>query len=340
MNVKSSEIIKAKIQGQSDLRRLYGHIQRRLEEVESTLKRLTRSPNPLISEISSYLFQKSGKRIRPALVLLCSGMSGGQAKDAVLSAALVELLHTASLLHDDIIDNSDTRRGKTTVHVKWGPNVTVLLGDFLYIKTLALSLRSERRRLTDILTESSTRMIEGELKEYNQSGNLRMTERDYLDIIDLKTASLFSASCRIGGMLGGATAAQEEALAEYGTCLGLSFQVIDDLLDYTGDEKTLGKPVLADLAEGRVTLPLINALHQNGRGDRSRISRLLPRLKSHPRSRKEILELIQAGSSLEYAFRRAEEFSRRAKEALDGFPPGIHRQSLSLLAEFVLNRNR
>jgi octaprenyl-diphosphate synthase len=341
VNVRSSELIKAKVQGQADLKRLYAHIQSRLGDVEQELRRITRSSNPIISDIGSYLFQNSGKRIRPALVLLCSRMAGGRAgRDEVLSAALVELLHTASLLHDDIIDDSDTRRGRTTVHLKWGPNITVLMGDFLYIKSLALSLTSRRDRLTGILTDVSVRMIEGELAEYRQSGNLSLTEREYLDIIDRKTASLFSASCRIGALLGGASAEEEESLAEYGTNLGLAFQVIDDLLDYAGDEKTMGKPALSDLSEGRVTLPLIDALRQDGRADRARVRRLLPRVKSDPESREEILGIIRSGPSLENTYLRAEEFSRRARESLEGFPSSAHRRSLSLLAEFVLRRNR
>ncbi|OGD11084.1 MAG: hypothetical protein A2Y86_08385 [Candidatus Aminicenantes bacterium RBG_13_62_12] len=341
MNVKSSELIKAKVQGQVDLRRLYSHIRHQLEDVEKTLRGITRSPNPLIAEIGSYLFQNSGKRIRPALVLLCSGLSGSPSrKEAILCASLVELLHTASLLHDDIIDDSDTRRGRSTVHVKWGPNITVLLGDYLYIKTVALSLRNHLKRLTGILTEASVQMIEGELAEYKQSGNLNLTEKQYIDIIDHKTASLFSASCRIGGMLGGASPREEEALAEYGTCLGKSFQIIDDLLDYTGDESTMGKPALIDLAEGRVTLPLIDALRQNGRGSRHRVRRMLPGVTSDPKSREEILALIRSGPSLDNTFRRAEEFSRKARAALDGFPQSAHRRSLALLADFVLQRNR
>lgn len=342
MNVKSSELIKSKVQSQVDLSRLYAHIQRQLGDVEKTLRQITRSPNPLIKDIGSYLFQKSGKRIRPALVLICSGMSGGSnnKKDTILSAALVELLHTASLLHDDIIDNSDTRRGRTTVHVKWGPNVTVLLGDYLFITTLALSLKSSLPGLADILTDVSVRMIEGELDEYKQSGNLNMTEKEYFAIIERKTASLFSASCRIGALLAGASPQEEQSLADYGTYLGLCFQIIDDLLDYTGNEKTMGKPALSDLAEGRVTLPLIDALRQNGRGDRERVLRLLPKVKTDEASRHEILDLIRSGPALANTFRRAEEISRKAQAALDGFPSGVHRKSLSLLTEFVIQRNR
>jgi len=339
--VKPKESIKASVRRQADLRRLYAHIGRQLQDVEKQLRRITRTPNPLISDIGSYVFKNTGKRIRPALVLLCTGISGGRGgNEAILCASLVELLHTASLLHDDIIDDSDTRRGRSTVHVKWGPNITVLIGDFLYIKSLALSLTSRLERLTRILTDVSVRMIEGELTEYRQSGNLGLTESEYFDIIDHKTASLFSAACRIGAILGGSSAAREEALAEYGTCLGMSFQIIDDLLDYTGNEKTMGKPALSDLAEGRVTLPLIDSVRRDGRGGRDRVRRLLSRAKSDPAAREEILEWVRSGQSFEISRGRAEEFSRRAIAALDGFPEGAHRRSLALLAEYVLHRDR
>jgi octaprenyl-diphosphate synthase len=183
-------------------------------------------------------------------------------------------------------------------------------------------------------------MIEGELQEYAQSGNLLLAEKDYLEIIERKTASLFSASCRIGGILGEASAEEEEALAAYGTSLGLCFQVIDDLLDYTGQEENLGKPVLSDLMEGRITLPLIDALRQNGRGDRDKILRLLPEVKTNPAAREKILDILRSGPSLEYAFSAAEKYCRKAKAFLEAVPGGPYRQSLSLLADYILQRNR
>ena len=340
MNEKAGQLIKDHALKQADLRQLYGSIQGQLEDVEKKLRELARSSNPLIAEIGGYLFQKSGKRIRPALVLLCSGLYAGGGEEVVLSAALVEFIHTASLLHDDIIDNSSTRRGMSSVHAKWGPNVTVLLGDYLYIKTLNLSLGSRFQRLTEILTDVSARMIEGELQEYAHSGNLKLAEKDYLEIIERKTASLFSASCRIGGILGSASEAEQEALAAYGTNLGLCFQVIDDLLDYTGREEDLGKPVLSDLMEGRITLPLIDALRPNGRGEGDKLRRLLPKAKTSQAARREILDILRAGPSLDYTFRTADKYCQKAKAVLEAVPNSPYRQSLSLLADYILQRNR
>ena len=190
-------------------------------------------------------------------------------------SSLIEAIHTASLIHDDIIDKSEVRRGRESVHARWGPNITVLLGDYLYIKSIGLSLQSPHRQIIGILTDVSARMIEGELNEYYLSGHLDLSENDYLDILDKKTASLFEASCLIGGILGNASEEDERSVSEYGKNLGISFQIIDDLLDYTGEEKTLGKPILADLSEGRITLPLIYTLNEDGKTNRKHITQLM-----------------------------------------------------------------
>lgn len=272
------------VQGHSEktqsLKNLYADIQKDLNEVEKELKLFSRSPNKLIAEISTYLFQKSGKRIRPALLVLCSKLLGYKGKEHIHVSALIETIHTASLIHDDIIDNSDCRRGRESVHARWGPNITVLLGDYLYIRSIGLSLRSSYPQVIQILTDISARMIEGELNEYYLSGNLNVAEKDYLDIIDKKTASLFSAACQIGGLLGKATKREENILREYGRNLGIAFQIIDDLLDFMGDEKILGKPILSDLSEGRITLPLIYTLNNDGNTNRRGIAELLKQKKT------------------------------------------------------------
>jgi len=187
------------------MRALTREIQQDMAEVEEELKQFIKSPNKIISEISSYLFQNAGKRIRPALLILCSKLCGYKGNEHILMSSLVETIHTASLLHDDIIDNSEVRRGKKSVHAKWGPNITVLLGDYLYIKTIGHSLQSQHRQIVQILTDITAKMIEGELNEYYVSWNLDIDEKVYLDIINKKTASLFSASCQIGGILGKAS---------------------------------------------------------------------------------------------------------------------------------------
>ncbi|HSA95943.1 MAG TPA: polyprenyl synthetase family protein, partial [Acidobacteriota bacterium] len=260
-----------------DMSSLYREIRGDLDRVEERLESWSRSSNPLTAEISAYVLRKKGKRLRPALVLLTSRLFSPGSEESVFLASLVELLHTASLIHDDIVDNAGVRRGKESVHSKWGPNITVLLGDYLYIKSIGLSLQSRHERVIRLLAEVSARMIEGELDEYAQAGDLRITEEQYLDIVENKTAVLFGACCRIGAILGLASPEEEEAVAAYGLNLGKTFQIVDDLLDFTGDDKVLGKPTLSDLGEGRITLPLIRALAAGGRDGRQLIKSLVGR---------------------------------------------------------------
>ena len=330
--------IKSRVEKSPGLRRLYNNIMKDLEEVELELRLFSRSPNRLISDISTYLFQTNGKRIRPALLLLCSKLLGYKGKEHILMSTLVEAIHTASLIHDDIIDNSKIRRGRESIHARWGPNITVLLGDYLYIKALGLSLQSKHRQIIQILTSISARMVEGELTEYYLSGNLGLAEKDYLDIINKKTASLFSASCRIGGILGKASKKEENYLAEYGANLGMSFQIIDDLLDFTGDEKTLGKPILCDLSEGRITLPLIYTLNNDGRENKKRVIELLKQKNQDKESLEEILKIVKSNGALDYTHKKAEEFSHKSREIISQFPKSTQQEALSLLSEFILNR--
>ena len=337
---QSSKNILSKLEKRPDLKILYDNIQEDLNKVEQQLKTFSLSPNKLIAEVSTYLFQNTGKRIRPALLILCSKLFGYRGKEHILMSALVETIHTASLIHDDIIDNSAIRRGRKSVHVKWGPNITVLLGDYLYIKAISLSLKSKYRQIIRILTDISTRMIEGELSEYSLSGNLGIAERDYFDIINKKTASLFSASCQIGGIIGKASKKEENCLANYGTNLGVSFQIIDDLLDYAGKEKILGKPVLSDLKEGRITLPLIYTLKNENKANRKRITEILNKKELDNESQEEILHILKSNGALDYTQKKAREFSQKSKETISQLPQSIHRDALILFSDFILARKK
>ncbi|MEE8376736.1 MAG: polyprenyl synthetase family protein [Candidatus Aminicenantaceae bacterium] len=318
---------------------LYKNIRGDLDEVEKSLQIFSKSSNPIISEISSYLFQKSGKRIRPALLILCAKLFEYKGKEHIRMSALVETIHTASLLHDDIIDQSDTRRGKETVHTKWGPNITVLLGDYLYIKTLGLSLESNFKNIIKILTDVSAEMIDGELFEYYMSGNLNILEHEYLEILNKKTASLFAASCQIAGILGGATEVELNRLISFGRNLGMSFQLIDDLLDFSGDASVLGKPILLDLNEKRITLPLIYTLRVDGTENRSRVATILEGGELSDNSIQEILNMVKSNGALEYTFQKAEEFALKSKDLINLFPESIFRDTLAMVSDFVLNRS-
>jgi octaprenyl-diphosphate synthase len=323
-----------------DMAAVYRDIKPDLDKVEEQLEGWSHSENPLTAEVSRYVLRKRGKRLRPALVLLTSRLFKPGADEGVFLASLVELIHTASLIHDDIIDKADLRRGAESVHAKWGPNITVLLGDYLYIKSIGLSLQSKHDRIIQLLADVSTLMIEGELDEYALGGDLGITEERYLGIIEKKTAVLFSACCRIGAILGQASPGEEDDVAEFGRNLGLCFQVVDDLLDFTGDEKALGKPVLSDLAEGRLTLPLIHALRSDGRPHRDRIAGLVRRKDISGDEKSVILEILSASGALAYTSAKARGFSDRAVGILGRFPDSGPQQALARLTRFVLDRNR
>ncbi|MGZ5498443.1 MAG: polyprenyl synthetase family protein [Candidatus Aminicenantales bacterium] len=323
-----------------DMSSLYKEIRSDLDRVEDRLESWSRSSNPLTAEISGYVLRKKGKRLRPALVLLTSRLFSPGSEESVFLASLVELLHTASLIHDDIVDNAGVRRGKESVHTKWGPNITVLLGDYLYIKSIGLSLQSRHERVIRLLADVSARMVEGELDEYARSGDLKITEGQYLDIVENKTAVLFGACCRIGAILGLASPEEEEAVAAYGLNLGKTFQIVDDLLDVTGDARVLGKPVLSDLGEGRITLPLIRALESGGRAGRDRVKSLVGRKDISGEERRELVAALDAGGALDYATGRAREFAEKSLEAINPFPDTTPRETLIRLAVFGLLRNR
>jgi len=318
---------------------VYSSIQRELDDVEGRLGEISGSANPLIAEINRYLFQQRGKRIRPALLLLSARLCGYKGADDIFWSALVEIIHTASLIHDDIVDNSTLRRGRDTIHAKWGPNISVLLGDFLYIQSIALALKTKTYPIIDLLADVTSRMVEGELIEFSVNGDPALTEDVYLEIIEKKTAGLFAASCRIGGLLAGISPLLGGKLEEFGTALGLSFQIVDDLLDFKGEEKALGKPVLSDFREGRFTLPLLHALRTAGAKDRARLLDLIAHRKTRAGAPQQVQKIVRAAGSLDHAYERAGNFTRTAKGLLTEFPPSEHRTSLERIADLVLLRN-
>jgi len=332
------EFLQPKFKSIPSLKELYSTIKKDLTAVEKDLKMFTKSNNPIISDISSYLFKNEGKRIRPALLILCSKLLRYQGQEHIRMSALIETIHTASLLHDDIIDDSPLRRGQKTVHTKWGNNITVLLGDYLYIKTLGLSLESRNQDIVRILTDTSSEMIDGELQEYFYSGNLDLEEEDYLEILKKKTASLFNASCLIGGMLAECKDKDKEKLSDYGHNIGMAFQIIDDLLDYTGDQKELGKPVLSDLLEGRITLPLIYTLKKASLSEKKYISGLVSNIKADGSARSKLLKFIISNGALDYTIKKADDYSLKSKEIISQFPESIYRDILALIPDFLLQR--
>ena len=229
------------------LAQMFEPVREDLRLVEREFARHVQSQIAVIPAMGNYIQDSGGKRIRPAVLLMAARMCGCTYDRAVLHAAVLEFIHTATLVHDDIIDESDLRRGRQAVHSRWGNDVTVLLGDFLYIKSMSLALTQDRLDIIRLLCDVTLRMIEGEIYQLTKNGVVDLSEDEHFDIIRRKTAYLFAGCAKIGGMLGASTPQQQDALWEYGLNIGMAFQIVDDLLDFTGDEEALGKPIGGDL---------------------------------------------------------------------------------------------
>jgi octaprenyl-diphosphate synthase len=271
---------------------------------------------------------------------MAARLTGYTGELAVLYAAVVEFIHTATLVHDDIIDDSQWRRGQPSVHSRWGSDVTVLLGDYLYIKSMGLALTPDRLDIVRQLCDVTLRMIEGELYQLSKKGEVMISEQEHLDIIRRKTAYLFGGCARIGGILGNATPEQERALEQYGISLGMSFQLIDDLLDFAGDEVALGKPVGGDLREGKVTLPVIRLLQRGDAATAAMIHDVVRERCVTPERWRDICRLLHETRSVEYAMDRAQEQAALAKKQLYLFPPSDARDALMALPDYILARDR
>jgi octaprenyl-diphosphate synthase len=295
----------------------------------------------LIPTIGHYIQQGGGKRIRPAVLLMAARMSGYTGEHAALFASVIEFIHTATLVHDDIIDDSEMRRGRKAVHSRWGNDVTVLLGDFLYIKSMSMALSRDSLDFIRLLCEVTLRMIEGELYQLTKNGVVDLSEDEHFEIIRRKTAYLFAGSARIGGMLGpGTNTEQEDALWDYGLNIGMAFQLVDDLLDFTGEEDALGKPVGGDLREGKMTLPVIHLLASNDARAELLIRKIVKERNASVDEWRELRNLLAQHRSIDYASRVATDFVARAKDALQIFPASAERDALMYLPDYVLSRDR
>ena len=324
----------------SDLAQIFEPIREDLEAVEREFVRHIQSRVALIPEMGRYIQNSGGKRVRPAVLLMASRLSGYTGDRAVLYASVVEFIHTATLVHDDIIDGADLRRGRLAVHSRWGNDITVLLGDYLYIKSMAMALTQDSLEIIRLLCDVTLRMIEGELYQLTKTGDVDISEDEHFEIIRRKTAFLFGGCAQIGGMLGGLTPDRENALREFGFNLGLAFQIVDDLLDFTADAAALGKPIGGDLREGKVTLPVIFLRRRGGeQADRLIRSVVNERAVSAEQWR-EIQRLLQEHRAIDLAYERALEYANRAKGCLAVFPPTRERDGLLALTDYVLSRDR
>jgi octaprenyl-diphosphate synthase len=312
----------------------------KLAATEEVFERHLRSDVPFIQEAGSYLFQGGGKRMRPALLLLSAHLLGRDSDEEVTYGAVVELIHTATLIHDDIIDNAGLRRGQTTINQLWGNHLTVLLGDWLYTTSMQMALSHGNLEIIRALCDSTLRMTEGELLSLQRLGHPEVTSEEYFDIIDRKTARLFAAACSIPSLMVPQRPREGRALAAYGRALGTCFQLTDDLLDFTAREDELGKPVLSDLKEGKLTLPLILLLPRVDARRRRLVTTVLEDRGFDRVSEQEILELVDSAGTVEEVGAMAEDYAASARAELESLPAGEALEALEFAADFVLRRRR
>lgn len=318
---------------------IFSLVRRDLALVEQEFDRNASDASDLVSEIARYLHEGGGKRVRPALLLLASRLISDEASpSSIRMAAVMEMLHTATLVHDDIIDDARVRRGRASANVQWGNNKTVLIGDWLYMTAFDMSLRERNFDLLEVLTGMTRLMVEGEIIQLALVGNSYITEAEHLDIVRRKTACMFSACAEIGGIVAGATAEERHALARYGISVGIAFQLIDDVLDFVSTEAKLGKPVANDLREGKLTLPLIY-LMDNGIGQhREMIETVMRQCGFESVRREEVLRVIHEHGTLARARAEAQRYADAAVESLSIFPPSPYRQALLSVPRFIIER--
>ncbi len=310
-----------------------------LVSLEDEFGRDTVSDVRAITEIGEYLRAGGGKRIRPALLLLSAKLFDYQGRGAVRLGAVVEIIHTATLVHDDIIDEAKTRRGRPAANTQWGNSKCVLAGDWLYMQAFKVAVEERNFRILDTLIELTQQMVEGELLQMEKLGK-PITLEEHFDLIYRKTACLFSVCMRLGAILGGATAQQERALGQYGHNLGMAFQIVDDVLDLTASEDALGKPVASDLREGKVTMAVIHALERCTVEERAAIETILRDRAFNGVTHAQILKILQKYESLEAASACASRHAESARKAICTFPDSEIKRALLWAPAFVVAREK
>ncbi len=316
---------------------LFADIHDELASVEQRLQEELRSQHPSVDQVVRHGYRLGGKRLRPALLLLAGKACGELTESHATLAVVVEMIHTATLVHDDVLDEAAIRRHVDTVNARWGNETSVLLGDFLFSHAFYLASTLSTTDACRMIGQSTNRLCEGEMRQTLAEGDLLISEEDYFGIISAKTAELCACCCELGAKYAGADSDRTEALALFGRNLGIAFQIADDLLDISGEEATTGKSLGRDLAKGKLTLPLIHARDTLVDGPRNR---LLAQIKQGDESlSKEILATLRELGSLDYARRTAEQFAAKAAEQLDRLPESAAKATLELMAEFVVARS-
>ena len=335
---QSVKVLKKGFENMKVSSKLNERIQEDIDKVQYYLQENLKSHVPLISEINQHILLGGGKRLRALLFILCSRLCGFTGEKAFYFSSIFEYLHAATLLHDDVIDNASIRRGKSSANTVWGNSASVLVGDFLLAKSFAMAVETGDIHFLEVLSRTTTRMAEGMVLELVQSHNLEVTEESYREILINKTAILISAACQTGAIWSKADVEEREALAEYGLELGIAFQIVDDILDYTSTQDEFGKPVGNDFKEGKITLPLIQALRVCSDKDKNKINEMKKKDKIIDEDFQFLFELIKDNGGFDYAWGSALQAKEKAKEVLKRFQPTEDRQTLIDLADFVVER--
>jgi octaprenyl-diphosphate synthase len=310
-----------------------------LVAIEQELGRDSASGVSTITEIAEYLRGGGGKRIRPTLLLLSSHALGFTGQSAIRLGAVVEMVHSATLVHDDIIDGANIRRGRPSANTTWGNEKCVLAGDWLYMQAFHVALKEKNLRVLDLLIGLTQQMVEGELLQIQKLGRA-VSEAEYYDLIYRKTACLFSVSMQLGAVLAGADEAVEAKLGAYGRTVGLAFQIVDDVLDLTASEEVLGKPVASDLREGKATLAVIHSVDHGTAADRRTIQRVLNDRSFENVSREKIREILTRNGSVEYAMNVADRYAEQSRQALASLPASDYKRALLWVPDFVVARDK
>ena len=321
------------------LQQVFDLYDRRLRLVEDKIRELFGNRASIIPAIGNHIISSGGKRLRPLFHLLSADLAGYNGDKDITVGGIIESIHTASLLHDDIVDMADIRRGKPTANSVWGNQVVVLVGDFLYSNALRTAVLLKSQKIMETLSEATTRMTEGELLQLSRIGDMDITEDEYREIISAKTGALISAACRVGAVLGDLEEEKELALAEFGMKTGIAFQMADDILDYMADESELGKKLGKDLEEGKITLPLIHLLQAADPDEVAEIKEILTGDSTEAGVRN-MLILLRKYRSIESSFAKAEALVGEACEALSVFPDCSAREGLLAIAAYSLHRGK
>jgi octaprenyl-diphosphate synthase len=310
-----------------------------LRRVEEEMALESVSSVEAITTIGRYLQSSGGKRLRPSLLLLSAKLFGESGASAIRLGAVVEIIHAATLVHDDVIDAAETRRGRPSTNAQWGNHTSVLAGDWLYMQAFQIAVRERNFRVLDVLTALTQMMVEGELLQLERIGHINVSEADYMELVHRKTAGLFSACARLGALVSGADSQAEDKLGEYAWNLGMAFQLVDDMLDFTAREQTLGKPVGGDLREGKITLPLIYALEQATAEERALIETILKERTYDRVPFRQVRAMIERYDGFERTQYRAQAFTDKARQLIGEFPESPYQRALYAVTELITDRD-